>query len=111
MKDIVASHPRGAGKTTAALKVAKLTKKERDDLHASLRASKRKFKRQYPADLTGYRFGKLVVLRKIITLSKTNTLWECVTDCGWITQATSDDLTSGRAQECDFRPSPPKPLR
>lgn len=91
------------------LQEAKLTKKEKERLDHSLRISKRKFKRRYPDDLTGFRFGQLVVLRKIISLPGQNkALWECVTDCGWITQATSSDLITGRAQSCDFRPSPPK---
>ena len=89
------------------LKEAKLTVREKDALNASLRASKRPFKRRYPDDLVGFRFGQLVVLRKLLDLPK-GALWECLTDCSFITQATSDDLTSGRAKDCDFRPSPPK---
>lgn len=97
-----------AKKHLADLKEAKLTKKEREALNRSLRVSKRKPKRQYPDDLTGFRFGKLIVLRKIISLpGQQKALWECVTDCGGITQATSHDLTSGRAVACDFTPSPP----
>ncbi len=90
------------------LREAQLTRKEQEALNKSLRASKRKRKKNYPDDLTGFRFGKLVVLRRIIALpGQQKALWECVTDCGSITQATSVDLITGRAQSCDFRPSPP----
>lgn len=91
------------------LREAKLTKKEQAALNKSLRISRHKRNQKYPDDLTGFRFGKLVVLRKIIAISgQEKALWECVTDCGTTTQATSLDLISGQAKSCDFVPSPPK---
>jgi hypothetical protein len=96
-------------KHLSGLREAKLTKKETEALNKSLRVSKRKQTKTYPDDLRGFRFGKLVVLYKIVTVpGQEKALWECATDCGTTTQATSLDLISGRAKSCDFIPGPPK---
>ena len=50
-------------------------------------------------DLTGQRYGKLVVLRRAGT-RRGHALWECACDCGNTTEVAADVLTSGRTKSC-----------
>lgn len=51
-------------------------------------------------DLTGMRFGRLVVTAKAPLLSAKNTRWECRCDCGNTTIAQSGALRGGRNNSC-----------
>jgi len=51
-------------------------------------------------DLTGQRFGKLVVLRKTDLRRKGKILWICQCDCGNMHQAMSSRLISGHTKSC-----------
>ena len=50
-------------------------------------------------DLTGLRFGKLVVLRRAEN-RKGRVCWECECECGRKLVTRGDNLTSGRTQSC-----------
>lgn len=50
-------------------------------------------------DLTGKKYGKLTVLRRVGTKCK-SPLWECICDCGNYTKVTSRDLVSGNTKSC-----------
>ncbi len=58
---------------------------------------------RYP-DLTGKRFGKLVVLEKhgsqVAKCGSSNAIWKCRCDCGNITFAMSSNLKKGHTQSC-----------
>lgn len=61
-------------------------------------------------DLTGMRFGKLVVLQRHKD-NKTNTRWLCKCDCGELTIAVSGNLKRNRHKTCgcgQFRPRSPR---
>lgn len=49
-------------------------------------------------DLSGQRYGRLVVLRPV-GISYTNVIWRCVCDCGKEVDVRSQELTSGQ-QSC-----------
>lgn len=55
-------------------------------------------------DLTGQRFGRLVVVRKSDNVIKrkngTRVLWECLCDCGNTTIVCGDALKSGNTKSC-----------
>jgi hypothetical protein len=53
-------------------------------------------------DLTGQRFGKLVVVRKSEERSKidNNIQWDCLCDCGKIIKVITYSLTSGHTKSC-----------
>lgn len=51
-------------------------------------------------DLTGERFGRLVVIRFSHTNEAKKRLWECRCDCGKIHYASSSDLRSGHCKSC-----------
>ncbi len=51
-------------------------------------------------DLTGQRFGKLVVLKRIKSNKDGRTCWSCICDCGNIKEVKGHDLTSGRVKSC-----------
>ena len=52
-------------------------------------------------DLTGQRFGRLVVTRDTLRRNKSgNVVWECKCDCGKITIVSSDHLKSGSVRSC-----------
>lgn len=51
-------------------------------------------------DLTGQRFGKLVVIQRHIDPSKKYTLWECKCDCGNEAIVRANRLMHGRTQSC-----------
>lgn len=51
---------------------------------------------QLQTDLTGTRYGKLVVLRRLSNSS----LWECLCDCGNKTTVSTNHLNSGHTQSC-----------
>ena len=50
-------------------------------------------------DLTGKRFNKLTVLKRIPTTDGT-TRWECVCDCGNITNVRGSNLKNGSVKSC-----------
>lgn len=50
-------------------------------------------------DLTGERFGKLVVIAQCEKY-KDKILWKCLCDCGNETTATTNDLKSGHKKSC-----------
>lgn len=52
-------------------------------------------------NLTGQRFGRLVVTRDTLRRNKSgNVVWECKCDCGKITIVSSDHLKSGSVRSC-----------
>lgn len=51
-------------------------------------------------DLTGIRFGRLVVVRRASNDKKGNARWVCVCDCGNETTVLSYNLTSGKIKSC-----------
>lgn len=51
-------------------------------------------------DLTGKRFGKLIVIKQIDKNSKNSVIWSCRCDCGKITSTTTGHLNSGHTQTC-----------
>lgn len=52
------------------------------------------------ADLTGQRFGRLLVLRQNGVDKHHNYLWECQCDCGEITYAAGSSLRRGHKRSC-----------
>ena len=51
-------------------------------------------------DLTGQRFGRLVVLRPTDKRHNNMVVWECQCDCGRLTEATTHALMSGDKRSC-----------
>jgi len=51
-------------------------------------------------DLTGQRFGRLIVLEKTIKRKNRNVVWKCLCDCGVIIFVRSDSLKSGITKSC-----------
>lgn len=51
-------------------------------------------------DITGNRYGRLVVLRFIKTDDKRRSLWECQCDCGKTVIVQKNNLTSGNTKSC-----------
>ncbi|MCI8374909.1 MAG: hypothetical protein HFI29_05660 [Lachnospiraceae bacterium] len=51
-------------------------------------------------DLTGQRFGRLVVLEKADSDKSGNTMWKCRCDCGTIKKVNSSKLRSGETKSC-----------
>lgn len=51
-------------------------------------------------DITGNRYGRLVVLRFIKTDEKRRSLWECQCDCGKTVIVQKNNLTSGNTKSC-----------
>ncbi|CAB1242818.1 conserved hypothetical protein [Clostridiaceae bacterium BL-3] len=51
-------------------------------------------------DLTGQRFGKLVVLEQAGVDKYQNSLWKCKCDCGNIIVTRRESLTSGSTRSC-----------
>lgn len=51
-------------------------------------------------DLTGERFSKLLVVRKISYAKQTGTLYECLCDCGNYTTASGSHLKRGQIKSC-----------
>jgi hypothetical protein len=60
----------------------------------------------YPSNLTGYRFGKLLVIAKGKTVKRngyrsgTRVYWECVCDCGSKKEVVRDSLIKGQTLSC-----------
>lgn len=52
-----------------------------------------------PVDLTGKRFGRLLVIERCGHIGK-NRAWTCVCDCGETRKVTSGALTSGHSKSC-----------
>lgn len=51
-------------------------------------------------DITGQRFGRLTVLRRVEGKSKGHTSWLCVCDCGNKVVAYGENIRYGRTQSC-----------
>lgn len=55
-------------------------------------------------DLTGMRFGKLVVIHKahphVAPSGKKHSMWECKCDCGTVCNSYQNHLLSGRTKSC-----------
>ena len=52
-------------------------------------------------DLTGQRFGRLVVIRKSVERANAGeVLWECKCDCGEFSVVKSGNLRSGSTKSC-----------
>lgn len=51
-------------------------------------------------DLTGQRFGTLVVIRKTPERRHGHVMWECKCDCGGIALVRTSSLVSGATQSC-----------
>lgn len=57
-----------------------------------------------PDDLTGQRFTKLVVIKRIDKLYPDKyytTTWECVCDCGNKTNVSASNLKRGQTKSCE----------
>ena len=54
-------------------------------------------------DISGQRFGRLVVQRDVGRTLKNNALWECLCDCGSTTITTTGKLKSGHTASCGCR--------
>lgn len=50
-------------------------------------------------DLTGQRFGRLIVMERLPARHK-KTQWRCLCDCGQETEASTDHLTGGHTSSC-----------
>ena len=50
-------------------------------------------------DLTGKRFGRLTVLKRVGTIAR-RPIWRCRCDCGRKTDVRSSDLKSGNTKSC-----------
>ena len=55
--------------------------------------------RQYFEDLTGQRFGKLLVLQRIDKRGQ-HYIWKCQCDCGGLTEVSSTNLKTGHTTSC-----------
>lgn len=51
-------------------------------------------------DLTGKRFGRLLVIRKSDKVMPRNVVWLCKCDCGNLTEVTSGSLVKGNTRSC-----------
>ena len=51
-------------------------------------------------DLTGQRFGRLVVAKSVVQNKSGRNLWECKCDCGNVSYATTGHLISGNTRSC-----------
>ena len=52
------------------------------------------------SDLTGQRFGRLLVIERAGSAPDHHRLWKCVCDCGKFTVVPSNSLKLGRTQSC-----------
>ena len=50
-------------------------------------------------DLTGKKFGRLTVLKRVLNVAYHAT-WECLCDCGRTTKVQGTDLRLGRTRSC-----------
>ena len=57
-------------------------------------------------DLTGRRFGRLVVEGPLHQRRSGQRVWQCRCDCGWLHQATTGGLGSGGVKSCGCLPHP-----
>lgn len=57
-------------------------------------------KPKYPRDITGVRFGKLVVIQRVACTTGRHTRWEVLCDCGTSKTSFRTVLTSGDAVSC-----------
>ena len=51
-------------------------------------------------DLTGKRFGRLTVIKRVENTKQNRVNWLCLCDCGKYSKASSDHLLSGHTQSC-----------
>lgn len=58
-----------------------------------------------PIDITGQRFGTLVAIKVLQEKNKYNQrIWECLCDCGNITNILQQSLRQGNTKKCDDHP-------
>lgn len=53
-----------------------------------------------PNDLTGRRFGRLIVLQRVRNNQRGNTVWHCQCDCGKQVDVVGYSLTGGKSKSC-----------
>ena len=51
-------------------------------------------------DIVGKKYGKLTVIKKLDKKRQTSFLWQCICDCGTVTEATSPQLKMGVKRSC-----------
>lgn len=51
-------------------------------------------------DMTGHRFGRLIVLKDAMKRKHRGVIWQCLCDCGNITDVTRNALVSNRTLSC-----------
>ena len=51
-------------------------------------------------ELSGRRFVRLIVIRRVVGKNNKNAHWKCLCDCGKITIVRSPDLTKGHTKSC-----------
>lgn len=51
-------------------------------------------------DLTGQRFGRLLVLKRDGINASRNTMWACRCDCGLMIRVAMSNLTAGHTKSC-----------
>lgn len=51
-------------------------------------------------DLTGMKFGRLTVLRRVVIPQKTRTYWECVCECTRLHTVSASVLRTGKSKSC-----------
>lgn len=57
-------------------------------------------KRPKAKDLTGQRFGRLTVIKRVGTNKHRRAIWRCKCDCGKYTNVIAPDLLSGNTKSC-----------
>lgn len=57
-------------------------------------------KRPNAKDLTGQRFGRLIVIKRNGTNQHRRAIWRCKCDCGKYTDVSAADILSGNTKSC-----------
>ena len=57
-------------------------------------------KLHYYKDLTGQKFGRLIVEKYLYTNNRKKAVWKCKCDCGKYTEVPTYNLTTGNTQSC-----------
>lgn len=60
-------------------------------------------KLKYPKDLTGLKFGRLTVVRKVGVNKYYNSVWLCICDCGNETETLRGSLVTQNTVSCGCR--------
>ncbi|MHB1176108.1 MAG: hypothetical protein ACYCZJ_13395 [Sulfuriferula sp.] len=51
-------------------------------------------------NIAGYRFGRLIAIKRVGTSARRRALWKCICDCGTETICISGNLISGTTKSC-----------